>query len=133
MEKIKVLVVEPEKEPYIKEIDNTLEGLQNEVDGFIEVLELERHVDVILNEEGKINNLPFNRAVNNDVLCGTFIVTGEKNGDTISLSDEMIDKYKEYFKLSNHQQIIEKYKSKYNYSSELANITFIGGVCYDRS
>ena len=35
-EKIKVLVVEPQKAPYMKEIDSSLESLQKEVGGYIE-------------------------------------------------------------------------------------------------
>ena len=38
MNKIKVIVVEPEKEPYIKEIDNTLEAKQELVGGDIEIV-----------------------------------------------------------------------------------------------
>lgn len=125
--KIKVLIVEPGKEPYEKIVENTLESLQNIVYGRIEMLEIEKGVDLILNEEGKLAGLPFNRYITNDMLCGTFIVAGEKNGETISLSNEMLDKYKEYFELSKHEHIVEMYKSKYSSSSELAYCGFVGG------
>ena len=36
--KITVLVVEPQKNPYIKEIDNTLKSLQCEVGGYIQAV-----------------------------------------------------------------------------------------------
>ena len=125
--KIKVLIVEPEKEPYEKIIDNELETLQNIVYGLIEFIEMEKGVDLIINEEGKIDGLPFNRYITNDVIAGTFIIAGERNGKTISLSDDMIKKYKEYFKLSNHEHIIEMYKSKYESTSQLVYGGFIGG------
>lgn len=35
-EKINVLVVEPQKVPYMKEIESSLESLQREVGGFIQ-------------------------------------------------------------------------------------------------
>ncbi len=35
-DKIKVLVIEPEKEPYAKFIENTLKSLQDEVGGCIQ-------------------------------------------------------------------------------------------------
>lgn len=119
MNKIKDLIVEPGKEPYEKKIKNSLKSLQNEVNGFIEFMEIEKGVDLILNEEGKINNLPFNRYAMNDILCGTFIVAGQINGETIALNNNMIEKYKEYFKLSNHEQIVEQFKNRYGSSSEL--------------
>ena len=35
--KIRILIVEPNKEPYQKKIQNTLKDLQNIVNGYIEV------------------------------------------------------------------------------------------------
>ena len=65
MNKIKVIVVEPEKEPYIKEIDDTLEAKQKLVGGDIEIVSSffsdEVDYDFIINEEGKIRGLPLNR------------------------------------------------------------------------
>lgn len=76
--KIKILVIEPEKEPYVKLINNTLKSLQKEVDGFIEIVSIEDGVDLIINEEGKLCDMPFNRYITNDMIVGTFIVAGEK-------------------------------------------------------
>lgn len=124
---IKVLIVEPEKEPYIKEIENNLESLQNIVYGCIDIIQMEKGVDLIVNDEGKINGLPFNRYITNDMIAGTFIVAGEKNGKMISLTNDMIKKYMEYFKISNHDHIVNMYKSRFSNSSELVNCEFIGG------
>jgi len=104
--KIRVLIVEPNKEPYQAEIENELHELQNVVNGLIEVLELESNVDIICNEEGKLQKLPLNRVVDYDIIVGTFIVAGHYNGDSISLSNNQIKKYKEFFKLSKHQQYL---------------------------
>lgn len=38
MSKITVIVVEPSKKPYVKEIENTLKSLQHEVDGYIQAV-----------------------------------------------------------------------------------------------
>lgn len=105
--KIRILVVEPYKEPYQKKIENTLKNLQKAVNGYIEILQLEHNVDIICNEEGKINGLPFNRVVDYDVIVGTFIIAGHKDSETISLSRKQIKKYKEIFKLSKHQKYID--------------------------
>ena len=75
-EKIKCLVVEPDKKPSIQVIDNTLEAKQELVGGLIEVVHLSDTADLICNDEGKLIGLPANRIVGNDVIAGTFLVVG---------------------------------------------------------
>ena len=103
--KIKVLVVEPEKEPYVKEIGTDLESLQREVDGYIESFyPTDDDVVFIVNDEDKINGMPMNRAMRDedgqlyDIISGTFIIAGVWDYDFASLSPEMIEKYSERFK-----------------------------------
>ena len=51
-EKISVLVVEPEKKPYAKEISSELSSLQHEVGGYIQaVYPYEEPVAIICDEE----------------------------------------------------------------------------------
>lgn len=102
MNKIKVILVEPNKEPYIKEIEHTIENLQSIVGGLLEFVNLEEDVDIICNEEGKILNLEFNRSLGNDVIVGTFIIVGlnYNNGETISIPNNKIQKYLDMFKLN---------------------------------
>lgn len=100
-----VLVVEPEKEPYVKEIDPGLKSLQKEVGGWIEaVYPFEDPVAIICNEEGKINGLPLNRALIDDdsgeiydIVAGTFLVTGLTEDNFGSLNDEQIQKFSNRF------------------------------------
>lgn len=105
-EKLNVLVVEPMKEPYIKEIDDTLETLQKEVGGLIQVTyPYEDLVGIVCNDEGKINGLPLNRAVYDDrdnmtdIIAGTFLVVGLSDDSFISLTDEQIKKFSDKFKM----------------------------------
>lgn len=126
VEKIKILIVEPTLDPYVKEIENTLEKKQKIVGGLIEFVELEDDIDLICNEKGKIYNLPMNRIIKNDIICGTFIIAGQKNGESISLKDEQIKKYKSYFKLRNHTIPITLLKNKYKQSSELLDYDLSG-------
>ena len=66
-EKITVLVVEPEKKPYVKEIDPGLRSLQKEVGGFIEaVYPFEDPVAIICDEEAKLKGSQLNRALRDD-------------------------------------------------------------------
>lgn len=126
VEKIRILVVEPNKEPYQIRIEHTLENLQKLVGGLIEIVELEHNVDLICNEEGKIYNLPFNRVIRNDIIVGTFIITGQHKGDTISLSRKQIKKYKKIFRLKNDDGIIEFCRQQIKNSSELLNLNLLG-------
>lgn len=126
MEKIKVLIVEPIRDPYIKEIQNTLEEKQKIVNGLIQFIELEEDVDLIFNEDGKILNLEMNRIITNDVVCGTFIIAGQINGDSTSLTEKQIQKYKRYFKLRNHTIPISLLKNEYKESSKLLEHSLIG-------
>ena len=99
-----VLVVEPLKEPYAKEIDPGLESLQHEVDGYIESLGLDDDACIICNEEGKINGLELNRAIRDekgkiaDIIAGTFLVVGSGEENFESLSPQQMDKYKKKFR-----------------------------------
>ena len=126
-DKINVIIVEPNKEPVIKEIDNTLDELQKIVDGYIEIVNLEDDVDLICNDEGKIRDLPFNRVVNNDVIAGTFIIAGVDyaEGKTISIPKEKVNKYIEKFSLKNHIKKIEYLKKEFIKSGNLAFFRFI--------
>ena len=66
-DKMKVLVVEPMQEPYVKEIDAGLKSLQKEVGGGIQALyPFEEEAAVVCNDEGKINGMELNRALRDD-------------------------------------------------------------------
>ena len=64
LEKMDVLLIEPGQFPKRVQIGNELEDLQVAVGGYIEATyPFEDEVAIILNEEGKINGMPLNRAV----------------------------------------------------------------------
>lgn len=125
MNKIRILVVEPNKEPYKKKIPHTLEDMQKVVGGLIEFVELEYNVDLICNEEGKIYNLPMNRAIQNDIIAGTFFIAGQHNGETISLSKKQIKKYKKMFKLSQDKALIDLLQETVKESSNLLDLRLV--------
>lgn len=104
MEKIKVILLEPMKKAEVIEIDNTLESLQKIVQGLIEpAYFFEEPVCLICNEEGKINNMPLNRAVcdnnNNiiDIIAGPAIICDASGEDFASLNDKQLSYYLEKF------------------------------------
>ena len=97
-EKIRVLVVEPMKEPKVEYIENTLNDMQRVVGGLIEEIDLDNNTVLVCNEEGKLMNLQANRRVGRDVIAGTFFIAGDDGSeDLVSLTDEQVNEYKERF------------------------------------
>ena len=99
-----VLVVEPGKIPYTKQIPDTLQSLQQEVGGYIQaVYPFRDPVCVICNEEAKLEGLPLNRSLRDeqgqtyDMVAGTFLVAGLGEENFTSLSPELLDKYSRHF------------------------------------
>ena len=99
-----VLVVEPYKKPYEKDIEPGLESLQEAVGGNIEAIyPFEEKVAVICNDEGKLLGLPLNRAIRDesgavrDIIAGTFIVAGLGEEDFCELSPELTELFKERY------------------------------------
>lgn len=125
MEKIRVLIVEPNKEPYQAKIKKGLEEKQKIVGGLIEFVELEHNVDLICNDEGKILNLEMNRVIQNDIICVTFIIAGQHEGETISLSKKQLKKYKEEFRLWRDRKVIELLRISLKDSSKLLELNLM--------
>ena len=80
-EKIRVLLFEPGKYGRAIEIDDTLEGMQQAVGGWIEeYMPFEDEVAIVCNEEGKIQGLPPSRAIYDDegqlldIISGDFFI-----------------------------------------------------------
>ncbi len=99
-----VLVVEPMKKPYMKDIPFGLHSLQHEVGGYIEATyPYEELVGLICNEEGKLDGLPLNRAIYSengemvDIIAGTFLIVGLSEDNITSLPDDLADKYAKLF------------------------------------
>jgi len=102
--KINVLVVEPEKKPYAKEISSGLSSLQHEVGGYIQaVYPYEEPVAIICDEEAKLTGKQLNRVLRDedgkiyDVVAGTFLIVGLGEEDFTSLTPEHAKQFKEKF------------------------------------
>jgi uncharacterized protein DUF3846 len=107
-EKVLVVIVEPNKMPYRKVIDNDLDTFKSIVGGWIEHISIgERpngsRLGIILNEEGKLIGLPDNRLIVGrngvaDMFVGTFFITAHNlEGDTVSLTEEEADLFQIIF------------------------------------
>ena len=105
MSKITVIAVEPGKKPIVKEIENALQSLQNEVGGYIQaVYPWTDLVGLVCDEEANIRGKQLNRALRDDngkiydIVAGTFLIVGLGDEDFCSLTDEQIKKFSEMFK-----------------------------------
>ena len=102
---MKVLVVEPERRPEVREIDGSLKAMQDIVGGLIQPIYLDDPVALVCNDEGKLMNLPANRALRDrdgqmyDIVCGTFFLCGAPADcdHFTSLTPERIERYYERF------------------------------------
>lgn len=75
--KIKCIVKRAdEPEGHMTNISNTLENLQRTVDGYIEAVPIRPGLIVICNEDGFINQLPYNCRLAGHFLFGDIIVCG---------------------------------------------------------
>ena len=102
--KLKVLVVEPMEAPYVKEIEDDLKAMQEIVGGCIEtVYPFDDPVVLVCNDEGKLEGLPFNRALKDDhgetydIIQGNFFIAGLGEEDFASIPDDMIEKYTDLY------------------------------------
>ena len=105
-EKITVLLLEPEQEAKVIEIENSLAAMQKTVEGNIEVIyPFNDDVCMVCNEEGKLLNLPLNRALYDDcdkiceVIAGTAFICGTGDENFTSLSEQQIEHYSKRFEL----------------------------------
>lgn len=101
---MKVLLIKPGKKPETVDIEPGLESLQKMVDGNIQVVyPFEELVGLVMNEDGKLNGLPLNRALRDengeiyDIIAGDFLVVGLTEEDFGSLSEELVEKFSGLF------------------------------------
>lgn len=106
---MRVIIVTPEKQPYISEIDGSLESMQKTVGGMIQaVYPFNDDIAIVCNEEGKFMDLPTNRYLANgdfkdniyDVITGTFFLCGVGDEDFMDFPKDHDEKYiKKFSKL----------------------------------
>jgi len=97
-QKIKVVMVEPNKPPYVAEIGNDLDSMKKAVGGYIQPVNLAPYVSLVCNEEGKLLGLEGNRSIGNDIIVGNFFIVGyDDEGEFISLTKEQMEEYMQKF------------------------------------
>ena len=105
---MQVVVVELKKKPVVQDTGSDLESMQKIVGGSIEaVYPFDEPVALICNEEGKLLNLPLNRALRDDegnvydIISGTFFLcAAPPDSDHFAgLTDQQVKTYMERFSM----------------------------------
>ena len=78
---MRVVIVEPGKAPAVQTIENSLAAMQHIAGGTIQAIyPFEEPIALICNDEGKLRDLPLNRALRDssgtvyDIVSGTFLL-----------------------------------------------------------
>ena len=100
---MKIIVVEPFREPYVTNIERTLDNMQRLVGGYIQAVYPfeDEEIALVCNEEGKLQDLTPNRILFNeygkavDMIVGTFFLCSAPldSEDFEDIPTELIDKY----------------------------------------
>jgi hypothetical protein len=96
---IKIVILEPDKPARITEVGEDLASMQAVVGGYIQVIPayavpggkvLSRELLLVLNEEGKLDDLPYNFRIwdGADYIAGTCFLCKEKDDEMVGLSEE---------------------------------------------
>lgn len=92
MEYIEIVMIRPGRKAERMKIPNELSTMQSMVEGYIEVISshLNRNICYVVNEDGKLRNLPYNKTVEGHQLFGNILVIGIRNNDFTSLTEDEI-------------------------------------------
>ena len=100
-----VLMVEPGKAPYETQIGDDLQSMQALVGGYLEaVYPFEQPAALVCRESGKLDGLPFNRALRDadgdiyDIVAGNFFIVGLGQNDFTDLPHELAERFAEQFR-----------------------------------
>lgn len=126
MNKFKILVIEPRKEPSIKTVNNIENALVKIIGDNLKNIRLKNNIDLVYNDEGKINNLDFNRIITDDVLCGTFAIVGQYKDEWVSLTSKQIRFYKKRFQLKHDEPLLQFMRDNIKQSSDLLTFNLKG-------
>ena len=97
---MKVVICEPGRYARVAEIEPTLTAEQQVVGGLIDCVYPWPNdmAALVCNDEGKLNGLPLNRALEDyDVIAGTFFICGISGENFCSLTEEQTARYLQKF------------------------------------
>ncbi len=123
---MKILVIEPNKEPYTKKVNNIDKALIEILGDNLKYIKLKKHIDLVYDDESKLNNLDFNRIIKDNVICGIFAIIAQYQDEWNSLSSKQIRYYKKRFQLRHCRGLLQFMKENIKHSSNLLNLRLDG-------
>ena len=97
--KIKAIIKRPDEEyGHMTNISPRLENLQKTVGGYIETMNIGK-ITIIMNEEGKLRELPKNISLGSTTIVGTIIICGTQDEDFADIPIKMPEWRSEYLKM----------------------------------
>lgn len=98
MKNVKILIVEPDKKPYIKTINNINYDLYGLVYYPYKKMKLSENLYLIYSKDATLKKeLKRNRTINNVEIYSTFIILGHDKNEISSLTVEQIEKINNIF------------------------------------
>lgn len=95
---LRVVMVEPQKVPEVKEIPARLREYQRAVGGLIELVYNGDGTILVCNDEGKLRGMEGNRRLDNGtIIAGPFFIVGDMGEDFRSLTDREVQRYMDRF------------------------------------
>lgn len=101
---IRILRIEPKLSPIVKEMKCDFDSLVKEVGGFIEIVHPFKDTNVvcIIDDEGRLKQLPFNIYLGGHAMFGPIVIARESSDPDddfgfVGLTAEDVVKYREYF------------------------------------
>ena len=94
---LRILYVEPGRQPFVSEVGRDLLSMQKAVLGPIETIYNRDGTVLLCNNEGKLIGMEGNRHVGDDVIAGPFLLVGDNGKSLRSLTNAEVDRYMERF------------------------------------
>lgn len=94
---MKVIIKRIDQKPEVTEIENTLEAMQNVVGGYIETIHVRSGCMMLCNEEGRLQNLPYNFTLGTNHIVGDVLFTRQNGTDFTDLDDRDIEMILHFF------------------------------------
>lgn len=98
MQKIKIIVVRPNKQPQIKEIKSSIESLYGIVYYPYKEIQLEKNVWLIYSKEAQESKFPLCRKYKDKSIYSNFVIVAKNKDKFISLNKNQIIRYIKMFK-----------------------------------
>lgn len=99
MSKVKILLVCPNKQPVIKEINNSIYELYGLVYYPYYEIKLEENIFLICSKDAEENGFPLCRIYKNKKIYSNFVILAKKSNKFVSLNQEQINFYTQMFNI----------------------------------